>query len=140
MATVKIDFKGMDSVLKTINRIGTNAHNAIDKALLDCHELVTKQVDQEMTRYKSHTGQMKESIYRDEKVQWYGETARIFAGFDQKKSMHATYMMITGTPYRAPDRKLYNAIYGAKTKKAIKEITENALKQVIEGAVKWNKS
>ena len=43
MAVVKMNFKGMDSVLKTINKMGANAHNAIEKALLDCHELITKQ-------------------------------------------------------------------------------------------------
>lgn len=151
MATVKINFKGMDSVLKTINRMGSNAHNAIDKALLDCHELITKQTREAVRKgvvvstkngtwqtmiNLDNTKELKESFYETGKVQWYGETAQIFAGFDQKKSMHATYLMITGNPYITPSKEMYNAIYGAKTKKAIREITEKALKQVIEGAVK----
>lgn len=133
MARVNMNFKGMDSVLKTIEAMGGNAEKAIEKALLECHELVTNQVNQEMARYKINSGEMKESILDENRVQWTGKRVSVKAGFNQKQSMHGTYMMITGTPYRKPDRQLYNAIYGAKTRKAIKEIQEKALMKVIEG-------
>lgn len=148
MAVVKMNFRGVDSILKTINRMGANAHDAVEKALLDCHELVTKQTREAVRKgvvitsprgtwqtmiNLDSTNELKESFYEKETVRWYGETAQIFAGFDQKKSMHATYLMITGNPYMTPSKEMYNAIYGAKTKKAIKEIQEKALMQVIEG-------
>ena len=133
MASVKFQKVGFEDLFKTINNLGLNIHDAAEEALTKSHELVTKQVKQEMARYKENTGAMKDSFLDNSIVTWFGENAQIKAGFNQKQSQHATYMMITGTPYREPDRKLYNAIYGAATKKAIKEIQEQALMKVIEG-------
>lgn len=136
MAKIKMDFKGMSSVMETIDKMGLSVHDAAEKALKESADLVTNQVKQELPRYKVNTGEMKDSLYENQKVIWIGETASISAGFNQKDTMHATYMMITGTPYMFPDKKLYDAIYGAKTKKAIKEIQERALMEVIEGGQK----
>ena len=151
MAKMKINFKGFDSVLKTINEMGLNAHGAMEKALLDCHELVTKQIREAVRRgvvvntkngtwqtmiNLDKTNELKDSLYSVPVVNWTGETASIMVGFDQDKSMHATYLMITGNPYMTPSKELYNAIYGTKTKKAIRDIQEKALMQVIEGGVK----
>lgn len=151
MAKIKMNFKGLDSVLKTINEMGLNAHDAIDRALLDCHELVTNQVKEAVRRgvvvstkngtwqtmiNLEKTDELKESLYNVPVVTWMGETASILVGFDQDKSMHATYLMITGNPYMTPSKDLYNAIYGTKTKKAIKEIQEKALMKVIEEGTK----
>ena len=144
-----MNFKGFDSLIKTINDMGANAHSAIDRALLDCHEYVTKQVREALRKgvvvsadnriwqtmiNVDSTDELKESFYDVGLVTWTGETAKINVGFDQEKSMHATYLMITGNPYMTPSKELYSAIYGAKTKKKIKEIQEQALMQVIEGA------
>lgn len=151
MARVKMNFKGFDSVLKTINDMGLNAHEAINQALLDSHELITKQLREAVRRGVTvttkngtwttmidleKTDELKDSLHDVPVVNWTGEKASILVGFNQKQSMHATYLMITGNPYIEPSKELYNAIYGSKTKKAVREIQEQALMQVIEGAVK----
>lgn len=133
MAKLKFQFKGMENIMKTINDMGLDIHDAAEEALEKSYDLVTNQVKSELTRYKTNTGSMEESFYKSEKVQWIGETARVKAGFDWRESMHSTYMMITGTPHREPDKKLYNAIYGTSTNKEIKKIQEETLMKVIEG-------
>lgn len=151
MAKMKINFKGFDSVLKTINQMGLDVHDAMETALLECHEYVSKQIREAVrkgvvittddgmwqTMIKlDQTDELKESFYDVPNVVWLGDAASIVVGFDQSKSMHATYLMITGNPYMTPSKELYNAIYGAKTKRKIKEIQEKKLMQVIEGAKK----
>lgn len=151
MAKIKINFKGFENVIKTINKMELDASGAMEKALLDCHEYVTKQIKEAVRKgvvvttddgtwqtmiNLDSTNELKQSMYDVPQVVWLGDTASIMVGFDQEKSMHATYLMITGNPYMTPSKELYNALYGAKTKKKIKEIQENALMQVIEGAVK----
>lgn len=133
MARIKFDAKGFENMLQTIDRMGLSVKEATNQALKESYDLVTNQLKQELARYKENTGALKDSFYESEEVHWIGGNAYIKAGLNQKQSMHATYMMITGTPYKSPDKQLYNAIYGAKTKKAIKEIQEKALMKVIEG-------
>lgn len=151
MARLKMNFKGFDNYVKTLNKLGANANDAMEKALLECHELITKQVREAVrkgvvvtTEYGTwqtminidNTNELKESFNDVPLVTWTGDTASIKVGFNQGKSMHATYLMITGNPYMEPSKELYNAIYGPKTKKKIKEIQEQALMQAIEEAVK----
>lgn len=133
MAKIGLKFNGVEAILKTIDNMGLNVHDAAEEALKASYDLVTKQVETELIKYKTNTGNMRESFYNSETVKWIGQTASVKSGFDQKESMHATYMMITGTPYRKPDKNLYNAIYGAATKKAIKQIQEETLMKLIEG-------
>lgn len=148
MAKLKINFKGMENVIKVIEKMGLDANEAIEKALLDCHEYVTKQIKEAIRRgvvvttdngtwqtmiNLDSTEELKESLYEVPNVVWVGAAASVIVGFDQNKSMHATYLMITGNPYMEPSEELYKAIYGSKTKKKIKEIQEEALMQVIEG-------
>lgn len=152
MAKLSIKIKGLDDYLNTLNKVGGNVHNAIETALIETHELITKQVKDALTKgvplknggrsnpidmYKSNgTGNMAKSFIDTANVNWFGERAMIQVGFNQGISQHATYMMITGTAYTEPSQQLYNAIYGKKTKEKVAEIQRNALERAIEEAMK----
>ena len=152
MAKLSIKIKGLDDYINSLNKVGGNVHKAIETALIETHELITKQVKDALTKgvplksggrskpidmYKSNgTGDMAKSFMDEPYVNWFGDRAMIQVGFNQGISQHATYMMITGTAYTEPSQQLYNAIYGAATKKKVEEIQKNALEKAIEEAMK----
>lgn len=120
--TFKVQFEGVEEAIKRLEKIGGNVNEAVEEALQETYDYVTPNLKKELDRYKIRSGDMVQSFRKKEKVQWYGFIAQIKAGFDYDISQHALYHMITGSPYRKPDKKLYNALYGAKTKKEIQRI------------------
>ena len=91
---------------------------------------------------KYSTGDTKESIDDEMKVEWEGMTGSIKIGFDFSKSgLKSIFLMqgtkVNGTPRMKPVAGLKSAIYGSKTQKEIAEIQEkvlsNHIKKVMEG-------
>ena len=80
------------------------------------------------------TNELYDSFYEKARVHWYGKVAEINVGFDQKVSMHATYLMITGNRYNKPHQELYNAIYrqDGKIKKIQTEMYEKAVMEAMK--------
>jgi hypothetical protein len=152
MAKLSIKIDGLNEYINKLNQVGGNVHKAIENALIESHELITKQVKDALAKgvplknggrsnpidmYKSNgTGNMAKSFMDEPYVNWFGDRAIIQVGFNQSISQHATYMMITGTAYTKPSTQLYNAIYGKKTKEKVAEIQKNALERAIEEAMK----
>lgn len=122
--TFRVDFEGIDEAIRRIEELGGSVKNATEKALQETYDYVTPNINKELSKYKVRSGDMKKSFRNNEKVQWYGFMAQIKAGFDYDISNHALYHMITGTPYMKPNKKLYNALYGAKTKSEVKRIQQ----------------
>lgn len=120
--TFKLDFEGIDEALARLDDLGGNVKKATEKALEATYDYVTPNINKELSKYKVRSGNMVSSFRKNEKVEWFGFMAQIKAGFDYDISNHAIYHMITGNPYMQPNKKLYNALYGAKTKKEIQRI------------------
>ena len=151
MSRFSVKVQGLDTYLQTLNKVNGNIRGAIDTALINTHELITNQIKEALTKgvpiksggtskpiniVSKGSGNMARSFLDEIAVDWYGDRAFIRVGFDQSESMHATYMMITGTAYTKPSKKLYNAIYGAATKKKVAEIQKQALIEAIEEAMR----
>lgn len=120
--TFRVDFEGMNEAIKRLEDLGGDMNKAAEKALQKTYDYVTPNVKKELSKYSVRSGDMVASFRKNEKVEWIGFIAQIKAGFDYDISSHALYQMITGTPYMKPNKKLYNALYGAKTKKEIEKI------------------
>lgn len=122
MAKFGLNFEGMNEAIKRLKNMGGNVTEAAEEALKETYDYVTPNIEEELSKYKVRTGAMRDSFRNKERVQWFGFMAQIKAGFDYEISSHAIYHMITGNPYMEPNKKLYNALYGAKTKKEVERI------------------
>lgn len=86
---------------------------------------------------KYSTGKTRKSIDTSKTVTWEGTRGTISAGFDFEKGGMASIYLMYGTPRMKPVKKIYNAIYGTKTRKEITEIQKDvfakAIKKKMEG-------
>lgn len=120
--TFKVGFEGIEEAIERLEKLGGNVEEATEEALNQTYDYITPKLKEELSKYKVRTGGMTDSFRKNEKVEWYGFMAQIKAGFDYDISDHALYHMITGTPYMEPNKNLYNALYGAKTKSEVQKI------------------
>ena len=114
---------------------------AVEGAMIATDKYVTKEVEKAVASSKfnfDRTGDTKEAIEKDLKVEWDGMTARIKDGFILKEGgkpvdgMTSIYLMY-GTPLIKPDTKLKNAVRGTgKHKKEIQKIQSEVFQRVIE--------
>lgn len=116
---------------------GTHAmKRGVNAALKSSKEYVNPQIEAAMGKLPAggrySTGDTKQSIDKDMSVDWEGLTGVIKVGFDFKKSGMTSIFLMYGTPKMSPVAGLKNAIYGAKTKKQIKELQAEAVNKVIK--------
>ena len=133
----RIVITGLDEYVEKLNKLNSNILKpTTEKALLETHKYITNNIKNELARYNlERTGALKRSFREEGKVWWLGGSkGMIEVGFDQSVSKHAIYLMITGTPWRAPDKKLYNATYGNRDK--VTEIQKQIFEQAVQEAMK----
>lgn len=136
-AKLTVEFTGYETLKKQLDEIGGNAtKRAVESALKASQQIVARQVDAAMIHH-TETGETKKSIVKNNYVEWTGDTAAVDVGFDIAGGGLASIFLMYGTklhgqPHITPDRNLYNAVYGAKTRKEIKKIQEETFFKVIE--------
>ena len=141
---ITVDFSGFDVLKKQLDAIGGDAtKRAIESALKASQQVVAEQVNTVMIPH-TRTGKTQRSIVRNSPVEWTGDTAAIGIGFDISGGGLPSIFLMYGTklhgqPHIEPDRNLYNAVYGAQTKKKIMEMQEQAFNKVLERVVQNEK-
>lgn len=135
-----LDFDGFEILQKQLSEIGGDAKQAAESALKASHNVVKQKVDAAMMRH-IETGDTKKSIIQSPVVEWTGDTAAVDVGFNISEGGLPSIFLMYGTqlhgqPHITPDRNLYNAVYGAQTRKEIREIQEQAYRKVIERVMK----
>lgn len=141
---ITVDFSGFDVLKKQLDAIGGDAtKRAIESALKASQQVVAEQVNTAMIPH-TRTGKTQRSIVRNTPVEWTGDTAAIGIGFDISGGGLPSIFLMYGTklhgqPHIEPDRNLYNAVYGAQTKKKIMEMQEQAFNKVLERVVQNEK-
>lgn len=141
---ITVDFSGFDVLKKQLDAIGGDAtKRAIESALIASQQVVAEQVNTAMIPH-TRTGKTQRSIVRNSPVEWTGDTAAIGIGFDISGGGLPSIFLMYGTklhgqPHIEPDRNLYNAVYGAQTKKKIMEMQEQAFNKVLERVVQNEK-
>ena len=137
---ITIDFNGYDVIKKQLDALGGNAtQRAIESALKASQQVVAEQVTAAISPH-TETGETKRSIVTNSPVEWTGDAAQISVGFDINGGGLPSIFLMYGTklhgqPHIEPDRNLYNAVYGAQTRKKIMEIQEQAFNKVLERLV-----
>ena len=108
----------------------------VEEALIESKKHVNPLIEKSMAKLpaggKYSSGNTKQSIDKDNKVEWEGMTGTIKVGFDFSKSGVTSIFLMYGTPRMKPVSGLKGAIYGAKTQKEIAEIQEKVLSDVIK--------
>lgn len=142
MAKMSFDHKAFDKYLKQLDEIGGGAtKQAVESALKASQKIVAENAHKAMAKHRD-TGRTERAIIDNSPVVWETAfTASIDVGFDLDNGGLASIFLMYGTklygqPHTQPDRELYNAVYGTKTKKEIKAIQEKALIEAIERAMK----
>lgn len=136
-----IDFKGYDTLKKQLDDIGGNAtERAVESSLKASQQFIASQASETMEPHNK-SGRTKKSIVKDGRVIWTGSVAEIDVGFDIEKGGLASVFLMYGTkvygqPHVTPDRNLFNAVYGSKTRKKIRELQEKAFQKVIKRVAK----
>ena len=132
-AKLSIDFKGYDILKKQLDSIGGKAtERAVESSLKASQQLIARQVNAAMTPH-NNTGKVKEQIVKNN----LGFNIRSESGLDGLPSIFLMYgTQLHGQPHIAPDRNLYNAVYGSGTRKRVKKIQKETFQKVIERALK----
>lgn len=142
MATkLEFDFPMLKKLQKQLEEIGGNAlDEAVDKAITDSHAFVTKQLEDAIAPHQK-TGKTERSLDKKADIIKTGTSYSADVGFHiTEGGLPSIFLMygtkVHGQPHIAPDKKLYNAIYGTATKKKVKEIQAQAFFETIEKVMK----
>ena len=87
------------------------------------------------------SGDTADAIISAPAVKWTGDTASVDVGFDiMDGGLPSIFLMygtqLHGQPHITPDRNLYNAVYGAQTRKEIRAVQEAEYTKAVERAMK----
>lgn len=142
MATkLEFDFPMLKKLQKQLEEIGGNAlDKAVDKAITDSHAFVTKQLEDAIAPHQK-TDRTERSLDKKADIIKTGTSYSADVGFHiTEGGLPSIFLMygtkVHGQPHIAPDKKLYNAIYGTATKEKVKEIQAQAFFETIEKVMK----
>ena len=135
-----IDFDGFDILQKRLTELGGDAKQAAENALVESHKIVTQKVTAAMVKHRE-SGDTADAIISAPAVKWTGDTASVDVGFDiMDGGLPSIFLMygtqLHGQPHITPDRNLYNAVYGAQTRKEIRAVQEAEYTKAVERAMK----
>lgn len=132
-----LDFDGIELLAKRLENINISVQEVAEEALTATHAHVTGKVEVAVANSKydfNRTGRTKGTLQHDPNITWEGTTATVRVGFDIANGGLPSLFLMYGTPSISPDKTLYNAFFGGKTKKEIRDIQQNIfLKKLIEG-------
>ena len=125
-----IQFEGFSELMEQYDKLGGDLKGVANDCLIKAREIVTPKLQQDMQKHK-RTGKTAAAIRSNTTPQWDGDKGTIKVGFEFPEGLTSIFLMY-GTPRTKPDKKLYNDIYGGKTKREIKEAQEQILKNAIQ--------
>lgn len=130
---LSLDFPGLEEYADKLDRLagGEALKEAVGEALEKSKDFINEQLHEEMKKHH-RTGLTEKSIMDNVKVEWSGNEVEVKVGFDIAHGGLASIFLMYGTPKAAKDQKLYNAIYGAATKRKIKALQDEAFQKAID--------
>lgn len=137
MAKIGLQLKGFEDLMEDLEKLGGDLEAVTTEALEKSHALVTPEIINAMNKH-NRTHETEKSIERSGKVYWKNSVATVYVGFDISNGGLPSVFLMYGTPRHTPnhpgtdaDKKLYNAIYGASTRKKLADLQE----EIILGAI-----
>lgn len=130
-----VDFEGFEEMFAKLDKMQADTKKITEKALIKSYEEITPAIGQNIAPHY-FTGATEKSLVKTKKVEWNGSTAYIKIGFDISKGGMASIFLMYGTPRMQPDRKLYNSIYGAATRKKVREVQKKIFTEELKKVMK----
>lgn len=127
---IGLEFSGFDELIERLDASGGDVKEAVDKSLEVANKIVSRKLSEDMKKHRQ-TGETEKSIIKNATIEWDGMTASVGVGFDFGKGGLPSVFLMYGTPRMKPDKKIYNDIYGSKTKKEIGEEQEKIFLEMI---------
>lgn len=127
--TVKFD--GFEETFERLDKLGANVKKITEDALNESFDYVTQKAKTVINKHYL-TGATERSLKKTPVINWEGARAEAKVGFNISNGGIASIFLMYGTPKMSPDRSLYNAFYGAATKKKVKAIQEKVFKAEVE--------
>ena len=127
----------LETVISKFEKANKNVKKGIEEMLIESKQAVTQNLEKDTIKQNFpakgiySVGTLKESIDRTDTVDWKGMTAEIKVGYDMNVSGMESVYLLYGTPKMNKVQKLYNDIYGSRTKKIIAEIQQNKLNEIL---------
>ena len=131
---IGLQFKGFEEVMENLDAAGVDLRKATEAALKASKQAVNPGIEQEIAKHRL-TGRTEASLDKNMHVEWEGMTASIDIGFHIRDGGLPSVFLMYGTPRMAPDKKLYNSIYGRKVLNQIAKIQEEAIGKVMARAM-----
>lgn len=135
---IGLQFSGLEEMIERLEAAEASIKSATEAALKASKQVVNQQLTRDTTnanfpaRGKYATGALKKSIDKDFNVNWEGTTASLKIGYDFKKSGMASIFLMYGTPKMPKVQKLYDDIYGNRTKRKVAEAQEAAMQKIVD--------
>lgn len=138
MAKIKIEFDGFDRMIKQLEEMEVAIDPSVEEALKESFKTITPGIEQAIKPHKE-SGLTESSLEKNPVVEWNGNEASIDVGFRIHKGGIASQFLLygasasmKGTPYRPPDMKLWNAIFGSETQKKVQKVQEDVFYKELE--------
>ena len=119
-AKMELKFTGMKEYIKRLEKMDKDLKKVTENALKASSAEITPGIHKGISPHNL-TGATEGSIVNDKKVEWTGETAEIKVGFRISNGGLASIFLMYGTPTIAPDKALYDSIYGSSTKSKVRK-------------------
>ncbi len=137
---ITMEFNGYSVLERRLKEIGGNAKKTAESALKAFHNHVTKKLDSAISPHRK-TGDVEKSLNKAPEVKWTGDIGEIKVGFNISDGGLPSIFLMYGTklhgqPHIQPDKTLYDAVYGTKTKKEIQKIQREVYEKSIERAMR----
>lgn len=129
-----MQFDGFTDVIHQLEQLEVDVRQTVTGALQEAGQLVTEQARAAIQPHR-RTGKTEASLIENPPVEWTGTQAAVNVGFDINNGGLPSIFLMYGTPRMKKDIKLYNAVYGAETKKKIEQIERDALDNAVEKAM-----
>lgn len=137
MAKLKLQFTAWEEMAENLNKLGGDLKATTEKALKESHAAMTPKIEAAFAPHSVRfSGETLETLRRRPVIEWKGFVASVPVGFDIKAGGLASVFIMYGTPRHAPDRKVYNAFYGAAIKRELNNIQQKVFAEAIEDAMK----
>lgn len=130
-----INFTGFKEMAEQLDKIGGDLKKTTEKAINDSADFITPQLKAAI-HPRWLTGQTEGSLVENSPVEWEGSKASRKVGFNISSGGIASIFLMYGTPKMAPDKNLYNALYGNSTRRKISEIQKEIFMKELERLTK----
>lgn len=114
---IGLELKGFEELLANLEGLEGDVKGAVEGSLRVASNTVASNLKTAMKGHK-RTGRTTKSIVKKANVKWEGTTAAAEVGFQFPEGLPSVFLMY-GTPRMDKDQKVYDAVYGARTKREI---------------------